>query len=146
VLDELVLRELSTAEQVLVVKARALEERPVTRVDEVDHGDTPAGGFDAALWECEHDVVSGLRRLRQRVKPGGLLLVSVPRPGALDRLKRMFAAGEGEAPDFEALCAAPLLVGLLEPRVVVEEAKVALVAARVPDPLDALDALFTQPS
>jgi hypothetical protein len=145
VLDELAQKELSSAERVLIV-GRALAELPVTHVDAIDDGDTPAGGFDAVLWECEHDVVPGLRRLRQRVRPGGLLLVTVPRPGALGRLKRMFAAGEGEPPDFEALCGAPLLAGLLEPRVVGDEQKGALVAARVPAPIDALDHFFTQPA
>jgi hypothetical protein len=143
VLDELALRELSSAERALVV-GRGLPELPVPHVDSVDDGDTPAGGYDAVLWECEHDVVTGLRRLRQRLRPGGLLLVTVPRPGALGRLKRMFAAGEGEPPDFEALCAAPLLAGLLEPRVLGDD-KGVLVASRVPAPLDALDHFFTQP-
>jgi hypothetical protein len=152
VLSELAEKEFSAAGQVLAVNARPFAHAGAVRVSEVGEGETPPSGFDGAIWECQGDPVHGLRSLRVRVRPQGLVLVSVRlRMGPWQRLRSAFAGDAGVLPSLEALCAAPLLVGLEEPRVLLESAEFAVVSARVPasaDPLDAhfISPFFTQPA
>jgi hypothetical protein len=144
VLAELLEREFSSAGQVLVVNTRAPAPAHALRVSEVSEGETPAQGFDGALWECQGDPLLGLRCLRRRVRPSGLLLLSLRRrTPAWERLRRAFAGGgQEQLTTLEALCAAPLLAGLEDPRVLMESPELAVVAARVPAVPDALDDFF----
>jgi hypothetical protein len=143
VLAELVEREFASAGQVLAVNARAEGPANAVRVEEPNEGDTPAQGYDGAFWECQGDPLAGLRSLRKRVRPSGLLLVSVRRrEPAWERLRRAFSGDPLKLPSLEALCAAPILLGLEAPRVLVDSPELTVLTARVPTQPDALDAHF----
>ncbi len=142
-LAELLAREFAAAGRVLLVNTRAAVPGEGLRVGEVSEGATPSEGFDGALWECQGDPVAGVRALRQRVRPAGVLVLSLRRRApAWERLRRALAGGTQPVPSLEALCAAPILAGLEEPRVLVESPELAVVAARVPSAPDALDGFF----
>jgi hypothetical protein len=143
VLAELVEREFAKVGQVLAVNARAVLPAHAVRVTEPNEGDTPAQGYDGAFWECQGDPLEGMRWLRARVRPSGLLLVSVRRrTPTLERLRRAFSGDTLKLPSLESLCAAPILLGLEAPRVLVETPELTVLAARVPAQPDALDAHF----
>lgn len=142
-LAELLEREFAGAAQLLAVNARAALPIAAVRVSGPGEGETPAEGYDGALWECQGDPLPGLRALRQRVRPAGVLVVSLRRrTPAWERLRRALAGGAEPVASFEALCAAPLLAGLEEPRVLVESPELAVVTARVPALPDGLDGFF----
>ena len=141
-LDEVLLKELPPTARVLAVGAKRTSRD--ARVIHAADGALPEGDFDGALVHAERPSAAHLRGLRQRVKPGGLLALAVTKPRGWHRLQQVLGQGESEEARFEALCAAPLLAGLVEPRLV-EEGDVTAVLARVPEPLDTLDVHFTQP-
>lgn len=146
-LSGLTREDLSAPERLLVVNAESSAGSLVVRVTSVAEGDTPEGGFDAALWECKGELLPGLRVLRGRVRPGGLVVVGVKRRnGALQLVRRLFARNESAPPAFDELCAAPMLAGLAEPHVLSERQGGSIVAARVPEQLDSLDRFFAQPA
>ena len=141
---EIAERELGAAQQVLAVNLPGFARAGALSVQDVSAGDTPGEGFDGVLWDCGSDLGAGLRVLRARVRPEGLLIVGLRRrEPAWNRVLRALSRDTSHTPpSFEALCAAPLLAGLEEPRVLHESPELAVVAARVPAQRSELDAHF----
>jgi hypothetical protein len=147
VIAELVKRELSEAERVLLVADSSLAHAGATRASNLREGQTPASGFDALLWQCEGEPLQGLRSVRARLAPHALLLLVVrTRFGLGQRVLRVALRRSLKVPQFESVCAAPILSGFLEPSVLFDDGSLVVLRARLADAPDALDDFFSQPA
>ena len=139
-------RSFGTSTRLLWVGEKRLAPSGAVQVRELSALPDPSETFDGIGWVTRADVRAGLALLRPRLAPGGSLIVALDESLLLGAVTRAFRlAPKPDVTQLADACEALVLAGFIEPGVVQSLRPRAVLTARKPSVLNALDAFFEQP-